>query len=125
MATLREYFPAGFTTDEAVFLRHCEGRAEGGKGASAPFHPPGEKIHEFPGPARPAGSAEEGASETAAAITYEVYKCNWTTTPKFKGFFARLQVFALFYIEAATLFGEEEAEDDRWEVMVGRWGLSL
>lgn len=57
--------------------------------------------------------AREAEDEEEEETTYEVYKADWST-PGFKEYHRRMQVFLLLYIEGASYIDEE---DPRWEFL--------
>ncbi|KAI8874711.1 acyl-CoA N-acyltransferase [Backusella circina FSU 941] len=60
------------------------------------FKPIGEKIKEY----------EKGDS------LFEIYKCDFTND-KFKEYYQRMQVFALFFIEGSSYI---DVDDEKWEI---------
>jgi GNAT superfamily N-acetyltransferase len=102
MAKLVESLPSeGVYTDAAEF-----GKWVGAARAEDAWRPPGDKVHEVD------GMGPEGGQ------CFEVYKCNWASTPDLQAYFQRLQSMAMFFIEAATILPVGEVDDDRWEVFL-------
>ncbi|KAI9142517.1 acyl-CoA N-acyltransferase [Paraphysoderma sedebokerense] len=90
-----------YTHNKDEFLRRLEIDAN-------EFKPMGTKTHEY--------HIDQDVTDPSEKqkITYEIYSCN-TNTPRFRDYFRRLQVFALWYIEGAQLL---EESDDKWEVLL-------
>ncbi|KAI9098262.1 histone acetyltransferase type B catalytic subunit [Phlyctochytrium arcticum] len=89
-ALLRDKLPHDYHKSLAEYVPACQA-------AEASFVPPGTKVW---------------VSEADAERQLEIYQCNFST-PRFREYHRRLQVFLLWYIEGASFI---EEEDDRWEM---------
>lgn len=108
--------------DESLFETRVEDDAR-------TFHPLGQKIHSYSkhgqlkGPAQPSED-EQITYEVYHVILYEIHiespvdcvfvQAVWTT-PGFREYHRRMQIFILLYIEAGSYISEEE---DSWEFVV-------
>lgn len=95
LAKLTPFLPEGFSTanyDE--FLRLAAAKDD-------TFKPMGEKIGEY-------------TLYSFPNAVFELYKCTFET-PRFKEYHRRLQLFLLFFIEAASYI---EETDEAWEVIL-------
>ncbi|KAI9014769.1 histone acetyltransferase 1 [Gaertneriomyces semiglobifer] len=92
-AIMTKLLPQGFTTDLKEFKSAVHQ-------SQSSFKPMGEKISDY--------QIEESDS------VFELYKCDFTT-PGFKEYHRRLQLFLLWMIEGASFI---EEDDDRWHALL-------
>ncbi|CAG8686595.1 8273_t:CDS:1 [Ambispora leptoticha] len=95
MGKIKEFIPNDFITNYDTFLNIVESD-------SLNFRPMGKKIGEY----------HIRRNDEVDDTKYEIYKTNFST-PKFKEFHRRLQIFALFCIEGASYIDED---DEKWEI---------
>ncbi|OCH85215.1 histone acetyltransferase type B [Obba rivulosa] len=117
--TLSQFIPPGYDTDPKAFAARVEADA-------ISFKPPGERIYSYSRPARQRGWApskgKDRASEPGSlendeeedVVEFEVYHSTWST-PGFREYHRRMQLFVLLYIEGASYIQEDE---DAWEFAV-------
>ncbi|KAJ3288168.1 histone acetyltransferase 1 [Borealophlyctis nickersoniae] len=91
-AILGEKLAPGFTDNYDVFVQKMREDED-------QFKPMGEKFHEY--------QLEGDDSGTV----YEIYKCTFST-PRFKEYHQRLQLFLLWFIEGASFL----EDDEKWEI---------
>jgi len=113
-ATLSEFVPPGYETDEKTFLEIVEREATG-------FKPLGNKIYSYQRVSPSSRGKGKGiASEinldpqSEDVIEYEVYHSTWDT-PGFREYHQRMQLFILLYIEGGSYIVEDESA---WEFVV-------
>ncbi|KAJ2930049.1 hypothetical protein H1R20_g7005, partial [Candolleomyces eurysporus] len=113
-ATLSEYIPEDYYTDEADFLQRVEEDATS-------FRPSGQLIYSYTRPSPSAKGKGKGNANAQAldggsedVVEYEVYHTTWDT-PGFREYHRRMQLFILLYIEGGSYIQEEEAT---WEFVV-------
>ncbi|RXW24202.1 hypothetical protein EST38_g1683 [Candolleomyces aberdarensis] len=113
-ATLSEYIPEDYYTDEAEFLQRVEEDATS-------FRPSGQLIYSYTRPSPSAKGKGKGNANAQAldagsedVVEYEVYHTTWDT-PGFREYHRRMQIFILLYIEGGSYIQEEEAT---WEFVV-------
>ncbi|KAH9977310.1 histone acetyltransferase type B catalytic subunit [Lactifluus volemus] len=102
----------GYYQSEAEFLAHVE------KDASS-FRPLGKKIHSYTRVAPNSAKKGKGTAITISeddpdAIVFEAWHVTWST-PGFREYHRRMQLFILLYIEAGSYINDEE---DSWEFVV-------
>ncbi|KAI0933501.1 hypothetical protein AcV5_005629 [Taiwanofungus camphoratus] len=113
-ATLRNFIPADYYTDEAAFLARVEADA-------LTFTPLGTRIFAY---TRPASTLSRKGKHVAIpqvlspedeeTVDFEVYHSTWAT-PGFREYHRRMQLFILLYIEAGSYIREDE---ETWEFVV-------
>ncbi|KAF5324722.1 hypothetical protein D9611_004325 [Ephemerocybe angulata] len=113
-ATLSEFIPEDYLTDEAEFLKRVDEDATS-------FRPSGQLIHSYTRPSPGAKGKGKGSANAQSldatsedVIEFEVYHTNWNT-PGFREYHRRMQLFILLYIEGGSYIQEEE---DTWEFAV-------
>ncbi|KAG2020734.1 histone acetyltransferase type B catalytic subunit [Coprinopsis cinerea AmutBmut pab1-1] len=113
-ATLKEYIPPDFYTDEVAFQKRVEEDA-------TTFRPSGQLIYSYLRPSPSSKGKGKGNASTQPldptsedTVEYEVYHATWDT-PGFREYHRRMQLFILLYIEGGSYINEEE---DTWEFMV-------
>ncbi|EGO21779.1 hypothetical protein SERLADRAFT_451781 [Serpula lacrymans var. lacrymans S7.9] len=111
---LKEFIPEDYYTDEQTFLTRVEEDA-------ASFAPMGKLIHSYTRPSPSSKSKgksvirnEQLNPDSRDVVTYEVYHSTWST-PGFREYHRRMQLFILLYIEAGSYINEEE---EPWEFVV-------
>ncbi|KAF8626361.1 hypothetical protein AX15_005012 [Amanita polypyramis BW_CC] len=113
--TLARFIPSGYYKDEATFLQQVEDDAQ-------KFRPYGNLIYSYtrtvsraPGNSKgKATSVGQIEQEDENLLEFEAYHATWST-PGFKEYHRRLQLFVLLYIEGGSYINDEE---DSWEFMV-------
>ncbi|KAF9654079.1 histone acetyltransferase type B catalytic subunit [Thelephora ganbajun] len=113
-ATMSEFIPPGYETDEKMFLDIVERDA-------MEFKPLGTKIHSYQrvspssqGKGKGVASTSKLDPESEDVIEYEVYHSTWGTSG-FRDYHRRMQIFIFLYIEAGSYIVEDEST---WEFAV-------
>ncbi|XP_006458564.1 hypothetical protein AGABI2DRAFT_183588 [Agaricus bisporus var. bisporus H97] len=109
---LTNFIPPDYYKDESAFEKRVEEDAIN-------FKPFGELIYSYTRPPPRTGKRKRSAKtsrNTSAQgdVTYEVYHTTWST-PGFREYHKRMQLFILLYIEAGSYINDEE---DPWEFTV-------
>ncbi|EKM83090.1 hypothetical protein AGABI1DRAFT_69279 [Agaricus bisporus var. burnettii JB137-S8] len=109
---LANFIPSDYYKDESAFEKRVEEDAIN-------FKPFGELIYSYTRPPPSKGKRKRSAKtsrNTSAQgdVTYEVYHTTWST-PGFREYHKRMQLFILLYIEAGSYINDEE---DPWEFTV-------
>jgi histone acetyltransferase 1 len=108
-ATLAEFIPPDYYTKEDEFMACVEKQA-------TEFRPAGQRIYSYTRSMKgkgPSGS-EPSTSSNEDIVEFEVYHTTWST-PGFREYHRRMQLFILLYIEGGSYIQEDE---DPWEFFV-------
>lgn len=123
---LGEFLPPDFQTDPVQHKGKVEDDANS-------FKPLGEKVSEYtrsfsaakgkgkrtaPG-AGPSSSTSAATASSSEDTHYEIYRSTWST-PGWRDFHRRMQLFALLYIEGASYIHEDE-ENWEWLTTWQKW----
>ncbi|OWZ72371.1 histone acetyltransferase type B catalytic subunit [Cryptococcus neoformans] len=113
---LYKFIPPDYTKSEVEFQKRVASDSE-------TFEPLGEKIGSYAHPSagrkgkgqRDSGmAAGEETEDNEDVVVYEMYKATWST-PGFREYHRRMQIFVLLFIEGGSYVHEDE---DAWEFIV-------
>lgn len=113
---LYKFIPPDYTKSEVEFQKRVASDSE-------TFEPLGEKIGSYAHPSagrkgkgqRDSGmAAGEEIEDNEDVVVYEMYKATWST-PGFREYHRRMQIFVLLFIEGGSYVHEDE---DAWEFIV-------